>query len=56
MNLLDLAKATVLCGLIAFFFFNYPILGQILAIATMSILWLSYLRKTIITLRSKSSS
>ena len=56
MNLLDLAKATVLCGLIAFFFFNYPILGQILAIATMSLLWLSYVRKTVVTLRRPRSS
>ena len=50
MSLLDLTKATVICGGVAFLFYSYPILGQILAIAILSLLWLSYARKVIVTL------
>lgn len=46
MNVLDLTKATVICGLVAFLFYSFPILGQILVIAILSLLWLSYARKT----------
>ena len=53
MNVLDLIKATVVCGGVAFLFYNFPIIGQILAIAFLSLLWLSYARKTIITLWRK---
>ena len=53
MSVLDLIKATVGCGLIAFLFYSYPILGQILAIAFLSLLWLSYARKTILALRGR---
>lgn len=56
MSLLDLAKATVVCGLIAFLFFNYPILGQISAILLLSLLWLSYLRKVVVTIRRSKPS
>ena len=51
MSVLDLLKATVVCGGVAFLFFSYPILGQISAIAILSVLWLSYARKTVIRLR-----
>jgi hypothetical protein len=50
MSMFDLAKATVVCGGIAFLFFNFPVLGQILMIAVCSVLWLSYARKTLRTL------
>ena len=53
MSLLDLAKATILCGAVAFLFYSFPILGQILAIAFLSVLWLSYLRKTIQNLQRR---
>ncbi len=51
MSLLDLAKATVVCGAVAFLFYSYPVVGQILAITFLSLLWLSYARKTVINLR-----
>jgi energy-converting hydrogenase Eha subunit C len=53
MSVLDLIKATVMCGGVAFLFYSYPILGQILMIALLSLLWLSYARKTVLTLRRK---
>ena len=51
MSLLDLIKATIVCGGVAFLFYSYPILGQIMAITVLSLLWLSYARKTVIRVR-----
>lgn len=51
MSVFDLIKATVICGLVAFFSYNYPVLGQVLIIGVLSLLWLSYAHKTIRTLR-----
>ena len=53
MSLLDLVKATVVCGGVAFLYFSYPILGQITAIILLSLLWLSYARKTLVRFRSR---
>ncbi len=53
MNLLDLIKATVVCGGVAFLFYRYPTLGQILVIATLSLVWLSYARKTVRNVRRR---
>lgn len=53
MSLLDLIKATIVCGGVAFLFYSYPILGQIMAITLLSLLWLSYARKTLIRVRSR---
>jgi len=55
MSLLDLIKATVVCGGVAFLFYSYPILGQIAAITLLSLLWLSYARKTVIRVRSRKA-
>lgn len=52
MCLLDLIKATVGCGGVAFLFYSFPILGQILSIAVLTLLWLSYARKTLRRLRA----
>lgn len=53
MSVLDLLKATVVCGGVAFLFFSYPILGQIMAIAILSLLWLSYARKALVRPRGR---
>lgn len=53
MNVLDLTKATVICGGVAFLFYSFPVLGQILAIGVLSMLWLSYARKVIASLRRR---
>ncbi len=53
MNFWDLIKATVVCGGVAFLFYSFPILGQIVAIAFLTVLWLSYFRKTISRIRGR---
>jgi hypothetical protein len=53
MNVWDLIKATVVCGLLAFLCFSFPVLGQALIIGVLSLLWLGYARKTILTLWRK---
>jgi hypothetical protein len=50
MTILDLAKATIICGLIAFFIYSYPLLGQIVLIGFLSLLWLCYAHKAIVSL------
>ncbi len=47
MNLLDLIKATVTCGIIAFLIYSYPVIGQVIIIGLLSLLWLSYAHKTL---------
>ena len=53
MTILDLIKATVVCGAIAFLIYSYPILGQIVLIGFLSLLWLVYAHKTIANLRRR---
>ncbi len=53
MSILDLIKATVTCGAIAFLIYTFPILGQIVLIGFLAILWLSYARKTLVGLRRR---
>jgi hypothetical protein len=47
MSVRDLIKATVVCGLSAFFVYSYPILGQVVLIGGLSLVWLSYAYKVI---------
>ncbi|HWC58079.1 MAG TPA: hypothetical protein VHC44_00190 [Verrucomicrobiae bacterium] len=53
MSLVDLIKATVVCGIVAFLFYSFPVLGQIVAITVLSLLWLSYARKTLVSRRGR---
>ncbi len=53
MSILDLIKATVGCGGIAFLIYRYPLLGQIVLIGFLSLLWLLYAHKTIVQLRRR---
>jgi hypothetical protein len=53
MSLVDLIKATIVCGIVAFLFYSFPVLGQIVAIAVLSLLWLSYARKMVISRRGR---
>jgi hypothetical protein len=53
MTVLDLAKATLVCGGLAFLIYNFPVLGQIVLIGFLSILWLLYARKTLRTMRRR---
>ncbi len=47
MNLLDLLKATLACGVSAFLIYSFPVIGQIVIIGLLSLLWLCYAHKTI---------
>ena len=51
MNLLDLLKATIICGLLAFLIYSYPVLGQVVIIGFLGLLWLAYAHRTIAALR-----
>jgi hypothetical protein len=42
MSLFDLAKATVVCGGLAFLILRYPVVGQMVLMAAISLLWLLY--------------
>jgi len=53
MSMFDLAKATVVCGGLAFLIYNFPILSQISLIALLCLLWLLYARKAIASLRRR---
>jgi hypothetical protein len=53
MSVLDLTKATVIFGVVAFLFYSFPVLGQILVITLLSLLWLSYARKALLALRRR---
>ena len=47
MSIVDLIKATVICGGIAYLIYSFPALGQVLLIASLTLLWLGYARKTV---------
>ncbi len=53
MTMLDLIKATVICGSTAFLIYSFPLLSQIVVIAVLSLLWLLYLQQTWMTLRRR---
>ena len=53
MTILDLIKATVICGAVAFLIYSFPVLGQVLLIGFLSLLWLVYAHKTIAYLRRR---
>jgi hypothetical protein len=50
MNVFDLIKATVGCGLTAFLIYSFPVISQVAIIAGLSLLWLSYAHRTIANL------
>lgn len=53
MNLLDLIKATIVCGLLAFFCYSYPGFCRVVMIALLSLVWLGYAHKTVMRLRHR---
>lgn len=46
MNVLDLIKATIACGLSAFLIYTFPVISQVVIIGLLSLLWLSYAHRT----------
>lgn len=53
MNVLDLLKATIICGLSAFLIYSFPVVGQVLIIGLLSLLWLAYAHRTLTNLLRK---
>jgi hypothetical protein len=53
MNVLDLIKATITCGIMAFLTYSFPIIGQITLIGFLGLLWLGYAHRTIAHLRRR---
>jgi hypothetical protein len=53
MNALDLIKATVVCGILAFLVYSFPVVGQIMIIGGLGLVWLSYAHKAIKALVGK---
>jgi hypothetical protein len=47
MSIVDLIKATLVCGLIAFLIYSYPIVGQVVLIGFLGMLWLLYVHTTV---------
>jgi hypothetical protein len=50
MTVLDLIKATVICGLLAFVIYSFPQVGQITLIGFLGVIWLLYAHRTIATI------
>jgi hypothetical protein len=53
MNVFDLIKATIGCGLSAFLIYNFPVVGQVLIIGALSLLWLGYAYRTLAAMRRR---
>ena len=54
MYLVDLLKATVACGLLAFLAYSFPALSQGIIIGLLSLVWSSYLYSMVVRLRARS--
>jgi hypothetical protein len=48
MNIVDLTKATIICGGTAFLIYTFPVLAQAVIIGLLSLLWLGYAHRTVI--------
>ena len=53
MTILDLIKATITCGGVAFLIYSFPVLSQIVTIGLLSLLWLLYAHGTIANIRRR---
>ena len=53
MNVLDLIKATLACGISAFLIYSFPIISQVVIIGLLTLLWLAYAHRTLATLRRR---
>ncbi len=51
MNVVDLLKATIGCGLTAYLVYSVPVVGQVLIITILSLLWLGYAHRVLIRRR-----
>jgi hypothetical protein len=53
MSIVDLAKATLVCGGGSLLVYVFPVLGQVLLIGIFGLLWLLYAREAMVYLRRR---
>jgi hypothetical protein len=53
MDLVDLIKATIFCGVMAFLCYSFPVLGQAMIIGFLALVWLGYARRAFVRLRRR---
>ncbi len=53
MSVFDLIKATIVCGLTAYFVYSYPVIGQIVIIGLLGLAWLTYAHKMVKSLTGR---
>ncbi len=53
MTILDLAKATLVCGGSSFLIYSYPLVGQVVLITVLGLLWLGYAHSVVGHLRRR---
>jgi hypothetical protein len=53
MSILDLVKATAVCGGMAFLTYSFPLVGQVVLIGVLGLLWLLYLRTALQHIRRR---
>ncbi len=53
MSIVDLIKATVVCGAISFLIYSFPKVAQVVLIGFLGMLWLLYAHTTIARLRRR---
>ena len=53
MSVLDLIKATIVCGGIAFLVYSFPVIAQSAIIGLLALAWLTYALKMIKTLAGR---
>ncbi len=53
MSMFDLAKATMVCGGLAFLIYSFPLFSQVSLIVILTLMWLMYARNTVTSLRRK---
>jgi hypothetical protein len=47
MNAFDVIKATLVCGMLAFLVYSFPVIGQVVIIGVLGLVWLSYVLKAV---------
>ncbi len=52
MRVIDLAKATLVCGGTSYVAYAVPVFAQAVLIGALSVLWVFYLRELVLRLRS----
>ena len=50
MSVLDLAKATLVCGGVSYLIYNFPPISQVVMIGLMFLVWLVYAHRTVANL------